>query len=216
MGWRTSWFSREVLAFAWFLPCAAQSAFLAGSSFTAWKPVELLRQLPDLCAAASGLAAVWCSAMIYVSTGREFWGAWNTFVRFFGTVLLLGLATAFCWTASGWFAMGLVWTAAVKLAVEGRIFRDRVDEETPEPGPLNRSAWLLSGLLSLRWRARVACVGLGGAVLPLLLMVATETGPAPGTGWRVLCWSLCMAGELLERHLFFAGVSPARMPGGAA
>ena len=45
-------------------------------------------------AAVAGLLGVFCSAMIYVDTRREFWSASQCFAKFFGTTLLLGAASA--------------------------------------------------------------------------------------------------------------------------
>ena len=79
LGWRKSWFSRELIAFGVFIGALALH-------------VAILHPLSAIFAATTGLAAVFCSAMIYVDTRRPFWNAPMTFGKFFGTTLLLGAA----------------------------------------------------------------------------------------------------------------------------
>lgn len=68
LGWRTSWFSREVIVFGGFIPLAALTAI----SF--WlAPLVGFQKLLTLGTAAVGLLGVACSAMIYADTRREFW-----------------------------------------------------------------------------------------------------------------------------------------------
>src|SRR6185369_8533231 len=77
LGWRKSWLSRELIAFAVFI--AALGAHGA-----------ILHPLSSILAALLGLAAVACSAMVYADTRRPFWNAPVTLGKFFGTTLLLG------------------------------------------------------------------------------------------------------------------------------
>lgn len=77
LGWRKSWLSREAMLFgAWF---GVATAALAVPALAA-------------ASAAVGLVALWCSAMIYVDTRRQFWRATQTFPRFFGTAALCAAA----------------------------------------------------------------------------------------------------------------------------
>ncbi len=79
LGLRTSWLSREILAFGFLAPLAAASLVLPDS-------------LPfRLAFAFTGLAALVCSAMIYVDTRRGFWSPVPTFCRFFGTAVVASL-----------------------------------------------------------------------------------------------------------------------------
>ncbi|MEQ1860003.1 MAG: DmsC/YnfH family molybdoenzyme membrane anchor subunit [Chthoniobacteraceae bacterium] len=79
LGLRTSWMSREILAFGIF------SALATGALL-----VPALTGIAALC----GLGAVFTSAMIYIDTRRPAWRAAVTFARFFGATLLLGVASA--------------------------------------------------------------------------------------------------------------------------
>jgi len=85
LGLRTSWMSREILAFGVF------SALATGAVLTPFVPMVLV--------ACGGLGAVFTSAMIYVDTRRPAWRAEVTFARFFGATLLFGLASAAGWLA---------------------------------------------------------------------------------------------------------------------
>lgn len=76
-GWRTSWLSREVIAFGAFFGAAAAAAF--------W-PTPGTRAF----AAATGLIGVYCSARIYMIPARPSWNTPLTLVQFFLTSLVLG------------------------------------------------------------------------------------------------------------------------------
>ena len=208
LGWRKSWFSREVIVFGGYVPLAMTAA----ASF--WiAPLAPFQKLLTLAAAATGLLGVACSAMIYVDTQREFWRASQCFGRFFGTTLLLGAATVLAMTNdANWPVIAvLLGATVVKLAFENRIFQQLVDVDTFTLTSLNKTARLMTDELGLAARGRVACGILGGLILPLLLaMNPTGAGLAAGA------LALCVVGELLERYLFFTAVAPAKMPGGFA
>jgi Fe-S-cluster-containing dehydrogenase component/DMSO reductase anchor subunit len=206
LGWRKSWFSRELIAFGAFL--AALGAHLA-----------VRQPLTAALAAMAGLAAVACSAMIYVDTRRPFWNAPMTFGRFFGTTLLLGgagtvtLGALFQPPSTHLSAVAvLVLGVAVKLASENRIYQFLVDEQSPRLDALNKTALLLEGRFGRLSRCRVVCVMAGGIVLPLLTMLAEPRGAVLPT----VAVLLCLTGELIERHLFFVAEVAPGMPGGGA
>ena len=162
-----------------------------------------------------GLAAVGCSAMIYVDTRRPFWNAPMTFGKFFGTTLLLGGAGALLLRtpvlpviALAAIVLGMV----LKLASENRVFRFLVDEQSPHLNALNKTALLLTGRFGRVSRVRVACVVAGGMVLPSVILLGGASGPA----LPVVALLLCVVGELIERHLFFVAEVAPKMPGGAA
>ncbi len=218
LGWRTSWFSREVMAFAAFIPAAAAAA----ASFRI-APLSGLQRPLSLLAALFGVLGVACSAMIYADTHREFWNAPRSFGRFFGTTLQLGsaLLLAVC-AASASAPAGKIeglclLTGAVtliKLAFEHRIFRHLVDRSEMEQTPLNRSARLIADELGLAARFRVFCGVAGGIVLPAFVALGRASGADAAIGPAFAALSLCVLGELLERFLFFAAVAPVKMPGG--
>ncbi len=220
LGWRTSWFSREVIAFGAYVPLAALSATAGWLS-----PLAALRRPLAWVTVLSGLAAVACSAMIYVDTHREFWNAPRSFGKFLGTTLLLGAslwlaAAAASRTAPAGAVKALAAltaaAAAGKLALEHRIFRHLGEGSEPPPTSLGRSAFLLSGPLGLQARIRIFCGVAGGLALPALVAFSFPPGARDGAWEAFAGLALCLAGELLERYLFFTAVAPERMPGGRA
>jgi hypothetical protein len=117
--------------------------------------------------------------------------------------------------ASPLLCQGLILVAATKLVWEAAIFRHLLFRRMT---PLQRSARLLIGDLSRVTLARFALGALGGVLMPLFLLAqsAAKAGAAgaefiAATG---LLFVACLAGELLERYLFFAACAAPRMPGG--
>ena len=184
--------------------------------------------------ALSGVAGVLCSVMVYDYTKRDFWNGPATAGRFFLTAAVLGLAAA--WlpllivAAGGDAALaaaavdrygallcrGLIAAAAVKLLFEAAVFRHLAARSTTS---LKRTAWLMTGALSNVTLARFAAGLLGGLAMPALLLLSRVPAPA-GQGLDLVFvvlvgmqFAACLAGELLERYLFFAAVASPRMPG---
>jgi len=219
LGWRNSWFSREVIALSAFvfliLLAAGADWFPAAQSFE--KYLALL-------AAVSGVLTVTCSAMIYVKTRREFWNALRSFGKFFGTSLLLGAAAALVMSTFRSGNLALFTAAAValsvvtliKLALEHKILSHVVDEETPVQTPLNKTARLLTGELNGLFRMRIAFAVIGGLLLPMIALAQIGAGSTIHPAVAIAVLVLCLAGEFVERHLFFTAVVTQKMPGGLA
>ncbi len=98
LGARTSWLSREMLAFGPFAGAAAglgalELAPLLGMGELVEKLGFLVHLLP-LAVIATGAASIFCSAMIYIDTPRPLWKYGKTLERFSCTVVL-GLALGF-------------------------------------------------------------------------------------------------------------------------
>ncbi|HEY1170890.1 MAG TPA: DmsC/YnfH family molybdoenzyme membrane anchor subunit [Verrucomicrobiae bacterium] len=198
LGWRHSWLSRELIVFNKFLGALALHIVLL-KPWTAWLT------------AGVGLAAVFCSAMIYVDTKRPFWSGALTFPKFGFTALLLGWTGCMIFAPSDADRVVLVMMTtlftAMKLAVECSIFSNH--QHAPD-APLSKSARLhLTRPLGELFRGRVALAVVGGLLLPLL-MLASGT---PLAGMAALIFCFCLAGELLERHLFFVAEAARKMPG---
>jgi DMSO reductase anchor subunit len=151
----------------------------------------------------AGAAAVICSVMIYHVTGRSFWHRRLTMQRFSGSAAVLGAATLLCLRPTGSVALVVGLLGAMKLVGDGLVLRHRCDVEWTD---LRRSALLMTGPLIATTIARFVGGALGTLVLPALVTTA-------GTPAATAALVLCFAGELAERYLFFAAVSPARMPG---
>jgi len=229
VGLRHSWLSREILAFGIFAVLACLYAF------SSWSGSMSLRQAAWLGwgVAVSGGLGVFCSTMIYAFTQRDFWNFGRTATRFVLTSIVLGIAASWLSIlllgqfgasfeadelrrqAGGLLARGLLVVMVVKLAFEGSVFRHLLAWQNT---PLQRSARLMVDELSNCSMARFACGFLGGIAMTVFL---ESRGEDPGDGlgdpFVLVCGSMlfvaCLAGELLERFLFFAAVAPRRMPG---
>ena len=192
LGLRTSWMSREILGFG------ALAGTAAAGTAAAWIPPlrELAAPLATMTALV-GVAAVFCSAMIYIDTRRALWAARLTLPRFFGTTLLLGTASA----AGVWPRMGTVAVAirAALFAWEAFAFRRALRHADD---PVHRSALLV-------WRLRRPLLFANVA----LVFAATGFGLA---GCAALALAATAASQLIERYFFFAAVVAPRMPGGVA
>lgn len=236
LGLRTSWLSREIVAFGQFAGCAfAYAAALWFSEEYAWMPT--VANLLGWATVATGLLGVFCSVMIYVKTKRPFWNAPRTGAKFFATCLVLGTPTALlvslvaCYFSPTLTAQSLMQeygqplcqlllaAVSLKLLVEASVLLWlRQSNNTP----MKRTALLLSGDLGLITRVRYACGVVGGILLPLVLLFngATESGAAGYSslfiGAIVVSMTLLLTlGELLERYLFFAASVAPKMPGAA-
>jgi Fe-S-cluster-containing dehydrogenase component/DMSO reductase anchor subunit len=219
LGWRKSWFSREVIALSAF-------GMLVASALAAkWIPAgRVVEQSIVAGAAVAGLLTVASSSMVYVKTRREFWGPAQSFGKFFGTTSLLGAAAALAVVANGRIggqgavptALLLVTITITKLAFERRSFQHLADESQARRTPLDRTAVLLAGELNGFVRARVALAVAGGVLFPLIGLLVGRANPQAFASLALLAFGLCVAGELLERYLFFTAVVPEKMPGGLA
>lgn len=182
----------------------------------------------------TGLAGVFCSVMIYCFTKRPFWNGPATAARFLLTTLILGTATAWLTlmlltlfsgspaarrivTESGrGLSVCLMATTLGKLLLEAAVFRHLGDKRHT---PMKRSATLMAGTLSDATLARFGCGLLGGVWMPGLLLARLPLVPGDAAGHVFLLlvvavlFVACLAGELLERYLFFAAVVSWKMPG---
>ena len=229
LGIRHSWLSREILAFGLFALLAtlyftAEMAAVSGA-------VDLNAWLRPWAAVVSGVGAVglFCSVMIYAFTRRVFWSMGRTAIRFGLTAALLGTATVWLslvlqsiWAPSSavlesaqrWLAQALLLVSAAKLLWEAALFRHLASRHMSS---LKRSALLAVRRLPRMTVVRFASGGLGGVILPLAYLHAFPAGapvqPLAALGYLALIVAFTMAGELLERCLFFAAVAAPRMPG---
>jgi len=232
LGLRTSWLSREILAFAVYM------AFALASAIVVWlaKDRPTLVPLADglgLLTALSGAIGVFCSAMIYVKTQRPFWSFPQTGSKFLLTSAVLGLPVALLvslvacyWSeelTAHWIMQNygqslcrwLMMAVAAKLALEGSVFL-RLQQRRFTP--LKRTALLLTGELSMTHLLRYFFGIMGGLLLPSVLL--SEKATVAG-GYQplfiglivLLSAGLLLVGELIERYLFFAASVAPKMPG---
>lgn len=208
LGLKTSWLSREILAFSLFAPipmvlCALpflpDFPFKAQLSFLAYRSA-----LPV------GLIAIFTSVMIYHDTHRSLWRFPLGAARFFGTTLcflLVGLAINMP-------ELRLIATFAIilKMIPEARILKRPTDppsawrdlakttpEREPSPwSPDRHSARLQLGPLRRILNARI--------ILAFLAAFTALANP-----WIAL--PILLISEILERQLFFQSVQAPKMPG---
>lgn len=237
IGLRRSWMSREIVVVGAFVQFALLYALLlwVPEFFDTTlrlptilgTPLNSLERAAGTTTAVLGGLTVVCSAMIYVSTERLFWNATATLLKFFGTAVVLGIATLTAAASLAGLLTGeralsvagqelqawLIASAALKLAYEASLFLHLWDKQQ---GDLKRSAMLMSGPLRRLTQARFVLGGLGGLLLPLLARTL-EAHQAPLSlllGLSVASLFALLGGELCERTLFFQAMSAPRMPGG--
>lgn len=234
IGLRTSWMSREIIAFGGFVKVAALYAL------SHWKPewfewlgvpqllgiqTSQLQRGLSLATAAMGLIAATCSVAIYVVTRRKWWSGSSTTLKFFGTGAILGIGTMALTTALagqwidssalkpaldsllGW----MIGAATFKLLYEASMFRHLWDKQQ---GDLKRTALLMKRDLKDVSAWRFLLGAFGGIAVPGALLLAKAEPSHPSTlFFTSLALLSSLGGELLERTLFFRAVSAPRMPG---
>ncbi|HEX3757526.1 MAG TPA: DmsC/YnfH family molybdoenzyme membrane anchor subunit [Kofleriaceae bacterium] len=207
IGLATSWVSREILAFGGFAGLG-----VAYAAWSLWRPPDAAaRDALGWAVAAVGLAGVACSVMVYHATRRAWWSAASVGAKFFATTALLGAAGMLVTVAiagaelppgarTALVALAIA-AGAVKVASELAPLAHLRDRRYTE---LRRSAVLMTRDLR-RWLiARFAALAVG-----LVVLVTAQHAAAIAAGALVL-----VAGELLERTVFFAAATAHRMPGG--
>lgn len=236
LGLRTSWLSREIVAFGLF--AGASTIYVSAALADLWGfPISVgwQRGLGGA-AALAGLLAVLCSVMIYVDTRRPLWTLGRTTADFLLTSLILGIPVALLvslvaaavtenltvpavMTEYGHtLCRLLIAVALTKLLLEASIFSQlRLRQNTPR----RRTALLLGGALSMTTLRRYFFGVIGGLALPLILLgeatIASDGYHPIFVGVAtLLVLGLLTAGELLQRYLFFAASVAPRMPGAPA
>ena len=215
LGLRTSWMSREILAFSILAGAASLTAPLAWFfPATPW-PLALVGVTALL-----GLGSVYTSAMIYIDTHRTFWAPLYSHVKFYGATLLLGLAaTSALASWIGFFtsaplsplapiaAGGTTILAALLLGLEFIQYRTaRRDFDHP----IHQTAQTIHRLLPWMFPARSAL--LAGLIVAALFTIG-DVAHFPAL-WMTVILGLSLLSVALERYTFFAAVIPYRMPGG--
>lgn len=215
LGVRTSWMSREIVAFATYTPLVVS---YAGLRVTDIGP-PALHTAVALVAVVTGTVGVVCSAFIYMVTRRTWWAGRYTFPKFGGTVASVGglfaavVASEATGVVVGAAIVALV-GAATTLVSEASVFRHGSDITDHDIG---RTAHLLTAQLGTSTSWRVTLGVLGGLVGPLVLIAVALGGHDVGDvvlTVAVLALLAVTAGHLIERLHFFVASSPPRMPGG--
>ncbi|MGD9646133.1 MAG: DmsC/YnfH family molybdoenzyme membrane anchor subunit [Pirellulales bacterium] len=241
LGLKHSWLSREIVAFGCFAALATVYAAAVLVTHLGRSPNLLVAKFGDVLVhnrtgwvvAVSGASGIFCSVMIYVFTRREYWSFTRTLTRFALTAAVLGLTAVWLtvsivtlvsptpellWRVRGdglLLCRALMACATAKLVWEAALFRHVL---SPRMTALRRSALLQIGDLSNVALARFALGLLGGLVVPWLLLQAlpalSDETLVSFAALSGLLFTANLAGELLERYLFFAACAAPRMPGG--
>lgn len=219
LGLRTSWMSREILAFGAFAPLA----ILYAASFRIAPALPASRR--DALGAAVvgvGLLGILCSVLIYHVTRRAWWTAATTGFKFAMTAAVLGAATADLTMCLGARSLGaaaqaalapmismtarlVIAAAVIKVLGELAILRHLRDKRYSD---LKRTAVLVTRDLRTYSVFRLVLLAVGVAA------AAGQIGSAPSVVAAAIAWGGLLAGELLERTLFFAAMSSPGMPRG--
>lgn len=228
LGLRHSWLSREIVVFGAFAGAAvAYSALAWFSPFSAE-----VTQAAGWMTVIAGVLGVYCSAMIYIFTKREFWSYGPTVARFSLTTLVLGSAVTWLTIVSfgQLFDPGtaaelkqlvgtsltqlLIVTCVGKLVLDASVFRHLTSRRTT---PLKRSAGLMVGPLIRSTLGRYFFGLVGGVLIPLTLLGELESNRSSSAGQQAVLvgamFTTLLGAEFLERYQFFAAVAAPRMPG---
>jgi len=195
LGLRTSWMSREILAFSIFVgsamaACAATSLHIATAAAIT-------------VSAMIGLGSVFSSAMIYVDTRRPFWNATLTHGKFLGSTITMGLATMATVHQSSLLVVLSVIANALLFAWEQAQIRRAIADD---------GAWHLS--------ARVMKVRLCGlsdvreSLIPLMFGFGSCSVAFGSTVCTIIMLALTLLATVLERYTFFVASMGLKMPGG--
>jgi formate dehydrogenase iron-sulfur subunit len=194
LGLKTSWLSREILAFSLFAPIPGVLCVLPFLPDFPFK--NLCSQITAHSALPLGLAAVFTSVMIYHDTRRALWRFPRTAIRFFGSVAsFAALGSLIAHRDSSMAAVMLVFVIILKLLPEILFLRHhRREIWTPD----HHSTRLQLGPLRNILRGRI-------------ILALSSIGAALIDPWFAL--PLLLAADLLERQLFFQSVQAPKMPG---
>jgi len=230
IGLRTSWMSREIVAFGGF---AMLAIVYAGAAFVPvdWRfgpELAALRGALGWIVAALGVIGIGCSVLIYHATRKAWWTASISGFKFFMTAAVLGLATTQVTLAAaqatgaadraalgslgdGALPLLVIAACAIKAAGELAVFVHLRDKRYTE---LKRSALVLVRDLRGLTIARFTALVIGGVVLPLVGLGGGLGSAAGGSlGLPIATLVLLLGGELIERTLFFAAARSPGMPG---
>ena len=193
LGLKTSWLSREILAFSLVAPLPLVLIALSLTPDFPFK--ELLSKITVLSVVPAALLAIFTSVMIYVDTKRESWRLSLTLTRFFGTFLCFFSVALAIVNPDPTYILLFTLVILGKTIPELFVLTTRND---PEFSADRHSARLQTGTLKTITILRYALIPLA-----ILAMLATP--------WLALF--ILLISEILERQLFFQSCHAPKMPG---
>ena len=208
LGWRTSWLSREAIAFGLFIGAA-----MAATGLRLILPQQSDLHGPiQIFVVAIGIVAVSCTGMIYIATRRELWGHLRTGVDFGLSMIGLGLIGAFASIEGlpsflliiGVLCSMLAATAKLVDYKQGKSAKVHWDDFSARSGRVLRTE------LAVPWR-----------VLWILQVIALLASVSLcmidfGNTKLFLSYSIlavCLLAQATHRWLYFASIAYRRMPG---
>jgi Fe-S-cluster-containing dehydrogenase component/DMSO reductase anchor subunit len=226
LGLRTSWMSREILAFSIFAAVASgallvislQSPFVLRLLPPPLLPLISMLPLPlmaigvTLTASVFGLVAVFTSAMIYIDTHRPFWKASLTLNRFYGATLTLGASLTALAAALLNLPKALDTAIVCTLIFQTFSFlfeMSRHADALNDSEDANHMTALTQHQL-LPWIVPARALSF---IVTSLLLIAVLTGSIPPV-YTALAVILIFIGQTVERFAFFTTVRAPHMPRG--
>ena len=197
LGWRKSWLSREILAFG-ILPAGAAAVGLA------WfcENGGLLR-MAVTGTALGGVAAVWCSIMVYVDTQRPYWSLADTAGKFLGTAAVLGAGLcAVTWAWAGVSGPAMSWAMMLTVAARWTLSLWEITRYrrslANDDALWHRSALIMQKHFGRHLEVRGFLLVCTGLALPVCIAAGAQRP------W-VLAGSLMLTfgSQVLERRYFF-------------
>lgn len=194
LGLKTSWLSREILAFSLFAPIPFVLCVLPFIPDFSFK--HQLSMITAYSALQLGLIAVFTSVMIYHDTQRALWNVRRGALRFFGTVSVFFLLGFVITRPESEIALPFFSVLVIlKLVSEIVFLRHRKEQEWSAD---QYSARLQLGPLRNILTARMI---LGLVAIPIAIFQPWFAIP------------VLLLAEVLERQLFFQSVQAPKMPG---
>lgn len=193
LGLKTSWLSREILAFSMVAPLPL---VLVALRLTPDFPFENhLSLIAEHSALPAGILAIFTSVMIYVDTKRTSWRPLLTATRFYGTFLSF-LLTGLAVTRPD-LAILATFAIMLKMIPEGRILKSAESED---------ALWFPDG-----HSAKLQLVPLRRILNARVILAFIAAFTVPVSPWFAL--AILLISEILERQLFFQSCHAPKMPG---
>lgn len=220
LGWRTSWLSREIIAFNGFAAAVHLHITIVAMTNNLI-PTFILDKIPftiptiplwvtGWASVITGLIGVFCSMMIYIDTKRPCWDVKNTATRFGMTGIILGLSATLVALCGGAVLGKTAVDPNALLLVSLLLVVSTVGKLAFELTHRTFNSRALPKVVA----ARVGLGVLGGVVLPLLLLtISMLPQPLILAAMAGMIFATLTLGELAERFLYFAASDALRMPG---
>ena len=222
LGLGTSWLSREIIVFGAYSGMLGAAVGFEVAFARGWVERTPLTACvavgAEWTALLLGIAGVFSSAMIYAVTQRPSWNLLRSGGKFFLTAIVSAGITAAAVHGQLWFvAIGAAVTKLLYEAMCNWHSLDKYGRVSDFYSPLGQAARLVRGPLERLQALRIAI-----ACASITAMLFTAAISIAGTNNRLALIAagivalLAIAGELIERTLFFTAMSAPKMPGGVA